>query len=269
MTSVITRRPPLTAGVLESISLVLADTASGLTGSQIGKLLLDSDLVDVDPTNSKWKRLFNSFVQFQNKYQCSNHILKFIQKALDPVRYLGRQDVFEERRHRINQILSFSGYELSDAGKYRQVMRSETIDQAEQRASRLKNKLDVRGTHSTIMLYCKPELLVDNYFHSVFEATKSVAERLRELTGSTSDGSDLVQEVFSTKAPLLKINGLATETDRNEHIGLANIVKGMFSMMRNPTAHTPKLKFVIEEEDALDRLAVISFIHKQLDKANP
>lgn len=66
---------------------------------------------------------------------------------------------------------------------------------------------------------------------------------------------------------MIKINLLKTDTDRSEHIGLCNLIKGIFGLIRNSTAHEPKIKFEITEEEALDILNTISFIHKRLDKA--
>lgn len=36
-------------------------------------------------------------------------------------------------------------------------------------------------------------------------------------------------------------------------------------MVRNVTAHTPKIKWIIEEDEAIDILTTISFLHKNLD----
>lgn len=108
-------------------------------------------------------------------------------------------------------------------------------------------------------------MLVENYFHSVFEATKSIADRLRDMTGLTIDGNILVDSVFSTDNPLIKINNLSNQSERSEHIGLSNLIKGVFGLIRNPTAHDPKIKFSINEEEALDILTIISYIHKRLD----
>ena len=108
--------------------------------------------------------------------------------------------------------------------------------------------------------------MIENYFHSVFEATKSIADRLRNLTGLYADGNALVETAFSTTNPLIKINHLITDTDRSEHLGLCNLIKGIFGLIRNSTAHEPKIKFEITEDEALDILNTISFIHKRLDK---
>ena len=77
----------------------------------------------------------------------------------------------------------------------------------------------------------------------------------------------LVDTIFSTDNPLIRINSLSNQTERSEHIGLSNLIKGVFGLIRNPTAHDPKIKFSINEEEALDILTTISYIHKRLDLA--
>jgi hypothetical protein len=56
-------------------------------------------------------------------------------------------------------------------------------------ASALRKALVERKVHADVLKFCRAELLVDNYFHAVFEATKSVAEKLRQKTGLGSDGA--------------------------------------------------------------------------------
>lgn len=261
------RRPVFEASVIEAICRTIADTNDGLTGAEIGGILIQCSIKDIDPQNTKWKRLYHAFVEWQNANQCSNHILTFIQSALSPVRYLGKEELFHFRRHEINKRLSFIGVELNERGKYQQVDKATTISEAEQRASRFKFKLETRNVHEIIFEYCKPELLNENYFHSVFEAVKSIADRIRKMTGLYADGAELIDTTFSTKNPLIKINFLQNDTDRSEHLGLMNLIKGLFGLIRNPTAHTPKIKFPIGEEEALELMNLISYIHKRLDKA--
>lgn len=258
------RLPPIEGGVLEGISKALGDTTNGLTGSEIAKFLQEVNLPDLDSTTTKWKRLYIAFVEYQNKSQLSNKILTFINKAMNPARFVGKQEQFEFLRSELNKRLSFIGLELSDRGKFHKIERSETITEAEQKAKRLKGKLELRNTHPTIFRYCKAELLADNYFHTVFEATKSIAETIRQRTGLTEDGSELVDRAFAIANPLIKINNLSTKTDESEHKGFANLIKGVFGMFRNTIAHSPKVVWEIDEHDALDILSTISLIHRRL-----
>ena len=56
----------------------------------------------------------------------------------------------------------------------------------------LRKSLVERKVHGDVLRYCRAELVADDYFHAVFEATKSVAEKLRDKAGLDSDGSTLV-----------------------------------------------------------------------------
>jgi uncharacterized protein (TIGR02391 family) len=105
----------------------------------------------------------------------------------------------------------------------------------------------------------------------VFEATKGLAARLRTLSGSILDGANLVDHCFGAKSspPLIRINPYVTITDRSEHSGFANLLRGVFGTFRNPPAHTPKAAadWTITEPDALDLFSLLSFVHRRLDKA--
>lgn len=260
------KHPMIEPHLLEGICKTIGDTTSGLTGSEIGQTLIKSKIPDVEPTITKWRRLYIAFDNWQNIHQCSNHILKFFQNALQPINYIGDEEKFQNRRLELNKRLAFMGIELTDEGNLRPVEKVKTIAEAEKRANRLYHKLENRNVHYKVLEYCKAELLVENYFHSVFEATKSIADRIRTMTGLYVDGNALAETAFSTSNPLVRINFLKTDTQRSEHLGLCNLIKGIFGLIRNPTAHQPKIKFVITEEEALDILNTISYIHKKLDK---
>lgn len=158
---------------------------------------------------------------------------------------------------------------MLENGKLRKVLEAKTIPEAQQRADKLKAKLKDRQVHTDVLLFCKSELLQDNYFHGVFEATKSVADKIRDKSGLVNDGSDLVDKAFELgklKRPKLAFNTLTTESEESEHKGLMNLIKGLFGMFRNTTAHAPKIKWTINEQDALDSLTLASMLHRTLDK---
>lgn len=261
------KRPVILAHQLESICKFVADTELGLRGQEIERILGESNIPDVSPGITKWKRLFNAFAEWQNKHGCSDHILTFLKLSLQPVSFIGKEGIFESRRHEINKRLSFIGVEISKQGTLREVAKAFTITEAEERASIFKYRLEARNVHQEVFVYCNPELLAENYFHAVFEAVKSIADRIRTMTGLYADGNQLADTAFSTQAPLIRINLLVNDTQRSEHIGLCNIIKGLFGIIRNPTAHTPKIKFVIEEQDALEIMSIVSFVHRRLDNA--
>jgi uncharacterized protein (TIGR02391 family) len=112
-------------------------------------------------------------------------------------------------------------------------------------------------------------LLADNYFHATLEAVKSIADKLRSRTGVDEDGAALVDRTLAGETPLLAINTLSTRSERDEQKGFANLVKGVFGMFRNPTAHEAKIHWVMTRADAEDLLTAVSLVHRRLDAANP
>lgn len=262
-------RKCLDPNILEMISNILGDTNKGLTGSEIHWFLLQAKIEDIsekDEFLSKRKRLFNAFANFQNTNKCSNNILNFISLVLKPSRFVNKEDEFNSLRTAINQQLAFAGYELKEDGQYRVIEKANTISDVQIKVENLKQELESRKTHSEIFKYCKSELLQNNYFHSVFEANKGLFQRIRDLSNLQKDGINLIEEVFSQN-PILIINNYQTNSERNEHTGFCNLLKGLCSMFRNTIAHEPKIEWEIKEQDALEILSIISYCHRRLDNA--
>lgn len=259
-----TRRKCLTQAVLEGISKILGDTNNGLTGSEIQYLLTQCQIEDIDSQNTKWKRIYSAFANYQNKNGCSNEILRFIGFALAPAKYVNNQYEFAEKRNAINQQLAFIGYQLNETGKFSQTKQVNTISEAQQKAINLKTTLENRNAHAAIFKYCKAELLDNNYFHAVFEANKGLFDRIRELSLHNEDGNKLIEYVFSSN-PVLIINNYQTKSEKDEHTGFCNILKGLCGMFRNPEAHEPKISWTVSEQDALEILSMVSYCHRRLD----
>lgn len=203
----------------------------------------------------------------QAKDACGNPVVAFIEETMSPVRYHSTPDLFELRRSELNVVLAFSGYTLRADGKVIAVAAATTLEEAESRARTLERKLRDRGVHPDVLRFCRAELVVDNYFHAVLEATKSVADKLREKSGSTLDGAPLVDFALGGNVPKLAINTLQSETEKSEQAGLVNLLKGMFGTFRNVTGHAPKIKWPINEGDAMDLLSLASYLHRRIDSA--
>lgn len=255
--------------ILRSICDIIGDTSMGLSGSEISRTLADCNIVDSSPGLTKRYRLFEALSQKQISDSCANNVLNYIKTVLNPVRYLNNSYLFNERRTKLNEVLLFAGLLINEQGQILETTAVKTIDEAQEKAGRLKKMLIDRNVHPDVLIFCKAELLKENYFHAVFEATKSVADKIRDKTGLIGDGTELIDTTFAlgkTCTPKLAFNSLQSESEQSEHKGFSNLIKGMFGMFRNTTAHVPKIKWVINESDALDSLSLISLIHKKLDQ---
>lgn len=250
-----------TEGAVEAIAKLLGECGSG---SDISRVLKDRGLVDNSGESTKWRRLYTIFLASQKHYSCSNQIIDFIQSYLIPARFVGRSDQFENVRHELNAVLAFEGLEYGEDGRFRTRRIANTLTEAERRLQTLKSKFQGRTLHPEVLKYCRTELLQDNYFHAVFEASKGLAQRIRDLSGVDLDGATLIDKVFSIESPILVFNALQTETEKSEHKGFAALSKGCFAAIRNPLAHGPKLMWN-GEEDAADHLSLISLLNRKLD----
>lgn len=268
---------------LKSICSILADTSRGLTKTELRSTLHNCGIDEVDDGSrtinggmfyqiglNKRDWLYNCFVADINKRHTFSNIFKFIESALSPISY-----TLEEKREKhswrfeeINKVLLLLGMEVGTDGKLKQAVKASTLDEVDRRVNNLKRKLYERAIHAEVTKYCVKDYLRKDYFDAVFEAAKGLAERVRQITGLTTDGGKLFQEAFSTKDPFLFFNSLKSDSEISEFIGLKELLEAIFHLVRNPAAHTPKVNWKVDENKALDVLTLISFAHKYLDECH-
>ncbi len=246
---------------LRKIAELLADAA---THGELGEILQATGIAENGGT-PKWQRILFALTSKQKQDQCGNNVGGFIQAMMEPVRYVNRNANFEDLRLKLNKILSFSGLQLGENGKLHPVSHVETLSEADEKAGQLKSELVRRKVHHDVLAFCRAELLEENYFHAILEATKSVADKLRVRTGLTNDGAALVDSIFNITRPLLALSALTTESEKSEQKGFGSMLKGMFGIFRNPTAHAPKIRKIYSEQETLDLLTLVSFLHRTID----
>ena len=259
------------ASSVEKISKILGDTRDGLSGSEIGILLAASTIRDADgPQQTKWRRIGNALHARQATDRCGNAVIRFITEAMRPVRYHDVPEQFHQLRSRLNEVLVFEGLCVNEGGRVAKAAGgpAKTMQEAQRRAGTVISELKRRKAHAATLEYCTAEIFSKDNFHAVLEATKSIAERLRSMTGLTSDGAQIADDTLLPKnSPRVAVNGMANETDRSEQSGFANMVKGIMGMYRNPTAHIPRLLRDVTDEELYEAFATISMIHRRLDTA--
>lgn len=266
---------------LKAICSVLADTHDGLTKKEITNLLLQSKIELVDDGYSsngyvykvgfsKRDWLYNCFVNEINKRQSFENIFLFMERAMEPVSYTNEKNrekyefLFEE----LNKVLLLSGLSITKEGKLVPAEKAKTLDEVDRRVNSLKKHLYNRAIHPEVSKYCIKDYLRKDYQDAVFEAAKGLAERVRIITGLTTDGGTLFQKAFAKNDPYIFFNGLNTVSETSEFIGLKELLEAIFHLVRNPAAHTPKVNWKVDETKALDVLTVISFAHKYLDECH-
>ena len=266
---------------LKELCGVVAHTSQGLTKSELTVLLGQCGICAVDDgsSRSQWgytiglnKRdwLYNCLATEINNSHSLSKVFSFLQAALNPARYTS-VDSRQQYRYLLeetNKILLFAGLLIDQSGRLKEVSQAHTLTEVDQRVNHLKKALYDRAIHSEVQKYCVEDYLRADYYDAVFEAAKGLAERVRQISGLTTDGGALFQTAFSQNKPYIFFNAMKTESERSEFIGLKELLEAIFHLVRNPAAHTPKVNWKTDETKALDILTLISFAHKYLDECH-
>ena len=255
--------PKLTQQVIEQSARILGECG---TGNEITRMFQDIGIVDDSGESTKWRRINTVLWSAQQRDGNATRFIEFVQRMLSPVRYVGRADCFKADIESLNQVICFDGLRYGEDGSFRRISPTTTLTEAERRANSLRVQLVNRNAHAEVLKYCTAELVANDAFHAIFEACKGVFERIRTMSGSTLDGNRLIESVFGGAMPILALNTLQTQTERDEQSGLMSLLKGCASACRNPIAHEPRVLWAGSDEDALDSLVLVSLLHKKLDR---
>lgn len=266
---------------LKAVCDVLAHTSEGFSKSELSGLLQQSQIALVDDGKSsngytytlglnKRDWLYNCLANEINTNKSLQRVFDFIAKALNPVAFTVQSDR-EKYLHLLeetNKVLLLAGLSISKEGKIVDVVQATTLDEVDRRMNHLKRELYNRAIHNEVQKYCIKDYLRKDYYDAVFEAAKGLAERVRQITGLSSDGGELFQKAFAKGDPYLFFNSMQTDSEKSEFTGVKELLEAIFHLVRNPAAHTPKINWMIEETKALDILTLISFAHKYLDECH-
>jgi uncharacterized protein (TIGR02391 family) len=109
------------------------------------------------------------------------------------------------------------------------------------------------------------KLFIDgHYSEAVEEAYKCVNNVVKKKSGSSRDGRDLMLHVFDGGKPLLKLNSLRTESEKDEQEGYRFILTGGMVGIRNPRAHAHDLRD--DPEAALEMLIWANHLLRVLER---
>lgn len=266
---------------LKAICDIVAHTSLGLTKKELTLLLgqCKIDVTDDGARNTPYgfqvglnKRewLYNCLVQEFNRTHSFNRIAIFLEAVFNPALYIGmdRREKHEYLLEETNKVLLLAGFLIDASGHLVPIKQAQTLNEVDHRVNHLRKALYDRAIHSEVQKYCISDFLRKDYYDAVFEASKGLAQRVREITGLQIDGGKLFQTAFSTNDPYIFFNAMQTESERSEYIGLKELLESIFHLVRNPAAHTPKVNWKVDETQALDILPLISFAHKYLDECH-
>jgi uncharacterized protein (TIGR02391 family) len=110
------------------------------------------------------------------------------------------------------------------------------------------------------------DLFKGGHFANAIEDACKVLDMLVKMKSKRSDpsGTELMQMVFSPKAPLVKFNDQSNDSEKSEQQGMMFLYAGAMLAFRNPRAHG-----LLNDDPvvALEIIGFVNFLAKALDRA--
>jgi uncharacterized protein (TIGR02391 family) len=118
--------------------------------------------------------------------------------------------------------------------------------------------------HPEITAEARARFEVAHYADAVESALKVVAQKVRDRTGITLDGSDLMHTAFSPNRPLLIFRDPTPSTQRAMQQGYMEMFAGAMTGIRNPKAHGIVR---LDQRRAIHFLFVASLLAEKIDES--
>lgn len=120
--------------------------------------------------------------------------------------------------------------------------------------------------HPEITRACS-KLFADGHYAEAVENACKVLDMLVKMRSMRMDpsGTELMQLVFSPKAPILRFNEQRNDSEKSEQQGMMYLFAGAMLAIRNPRAHG-----LVQDhpENALEYISFLSMLAKSLDRAS-
>lgn len=124
---------------------------------------------------------------------------------------------------------------------------------------------DQRAFHAEVCQVSRGLFGSGHYPQAVFEACKALNLAVKTKSGLATDGAPLMTQAFSVNNPVLRMNALANQSDRDEQQGFMHLFQGTMLGIRNPSAH--ELVSLQDPTHALEHLSFLSMLFRKLDAA--
>jgi len=112
---------------------------------------------------------------------------------------------------------------------------------------------------------CRELFANSHYAQAVEQAFKCLNNAVKEKSLTALDGDSLMRKSFSPDNPILKLNQLKTQSDKDEQRGYMDLYAGSITGIRNPRAHEHRLED--NPQSALEMIVIANHLLGKLTKA--
>ena len=120
--------------------------------------------------------------------------------------------------------------------------------------------------HPKIVEASKSLFNTKHYPQAILEAFKAVNNFVKQKTGLSLDGRQLMAQVFSETSPIIKLNELRNMSEKDEQEGFKFLFMGAMVGIRNPKAHDNVIQ--TDPYRTLEYLAFASLLMKRVEEGH-
>jgi len=167
-------------------------------------------------------------------------------------------------REVIRSVTESKAREISNLRTIIELFNEKLADGSDSPATKAKRAFGELDLHPEIARACT-KLFEDGHYAQAVEAGCKVLDMLVKMRSMKTDpsGTELMQLAFSPKAPILKYNDQANDSERSEQQGMMFLFAGAMLALRNPRAHG-----LVQDhpQNAVEYLSFLSMLAKSLDR---
>lgn len=123
---------------------------------------------------------------------------------------------------------------------------------------------DFSSIHPRVRKECESLFASRHYAEAIRKAFTVVDVMVKEKSGLDKSGKALMTEVFRGDNPIIKLNSLQNQSDRDEQEGFMFLYMGAMEGIRNPKSHD-----LVDQRDpirTLEYLAIASLLARRVEK---
>lgn len=104
----------------------------------------------------------------------------------------------------------------------------------------------------------------ENYTGSILDAIFKLTDTIRNKTGLEGDGASLIGQAFGGDDPRIKLNKLQTDSEKDIQKGIQEILRGIYSGVRNPRSHDA----MMDDKPSADAIIIfVNYLLKLIDQS--
>lgn len=119
--------------------------------------------------------------------------------------------------------------------------------------------------HPAIAEHAMPKYKDGHLRNAVLDSIIAVFDLIRQRTGLSEDGDELIGKTFSLTKPYLILSEIESESGKNDQKGFMQIFKGVYQGVRNPKAHS--LSSDLTQIEAAQYLVLSSLLARRVEEA--